>query len=306
MSAESLYARHWLEAHLNYSAAWGLVQTLTALPRGLDRLDTYLETLHAGQRSEEQAWHEAFGDVSESELESRFRSFLSARETVTWRAKLAYQAVPPLTERVLTASESHTLLAELHDASAEGKAKARKELEQAIAADPRNPEPYFLRASLEFSSTVPEKVRPDLERARSLAPQEGRYAAALAELDFHVADGDGELKALGASMTRLLPLARRAFEYDVIARYSLATGRRAAAQKYATKALQADSSCFFCFATAAEVAFSEGKQKLAIQLQKTAINLLPHGVSSKHYSERLAAMEAPPAVPVERHEPAAQ
>jgi hypothetical protein len=284
-----------LSSSVNYATSWALVHTLLRLPDGRARFDSYLDALHRGDASEPDAWAGSYGAVDEGRLGSLLEEFMAGHATEVVSVPIS---LPPIDveDRAVSPSDVHLLWSRIRNPTAPGnEQRIRADVERALAADGSNPEAHYRRALLEHAQGNDQEALRHAARALELAPERGRYLLGLSWLETRISRGKppapGQRTRDRARLARLARVARTASELNYLSARALGAGERAPAWSYAKRALAADASCFYCFATAAEIAASEHDHVRAGKMMRAAVNLTPHGLEIDRLARRLAELE---------------
>jgi tetratricopeptide (TPR) repeat protein len=253
-----------------YAGAWALVHTLLlGDPRHRAAFGSYMTELHDGQLSEREAFSRHLGDRLLAELNVAYQAFPTHGNLPAETVKLR-RWTPEMSLRTMTPAEAYALWGEIRPDNPLQHTLALQDADHAIERDPNASAGYVLRGALHFSAKDQIGARRDLRRAVELEPERREAVHALAALLLEL---DGTTEEVAKLIDRLRSLARRADDYELLARWELAEARPERAMERALQATQADPSCFTCFETAAIAAARQLDFENAGRLQRTAVNL---------------------------------
>ncbi|WP_394826357.1 hypothetical protein [Pendulispora albinea] len=162
----------------NYAAAWALVHMLHHGPAPYRaRYGAFLSGIRQGLSMPE-AWARAFRDVPAAELDRALLEYVSA-PSAPYEERI-YRVLPPkgAVERQRSMSNAEVLLlwARLRDWSAPlGSEDARKDIDAAVASDPRSPEPLFWRALYRARASQFGSAERDFSAVLMREPNDPRY-----------------------------------------------------------------------------------------------------------------------------------
>lgn len=161
-----------------YLGAWAFVHLL------LDGENPYAKRFQvflreARESSVEEAWGRAFSGVSTAVIDRDFRRYLANGELMVFALPYKPPAAPAVTVHPLTDGEVHLLWAQLYTARLgerkEAAANVRRELKDAIAADPELVEAHHWQGLLAMHEQQWDVSSAALERAARRDPENPRY-----------------------------------------------------------------------------------------------------------------------------------
>ena len=178
MDAAAFYGRYEApdsdaaEKHriLHYASAWAAVHALSSVPDESGNFERYLALLRAG-KGEPEAFADAFGSLSEEELEASLRGFVRGHETdvATYPLERAVETPVARVDK-LSAARVQLLLSQVRlDPKATATTRLA-EIERAIEVDRFEPEGYRARALFHLRQRDLEAAARDAAAARKLAP----------------------------------------------------------------------------------------------------------------------------------------
>jgi tetratricopeptide (TPR) repeat protein len=259
-----------LEAN-EYAGSWALVHTLLlGDPRHRAAFGSYMTELHEGQLSEQAAFAKHIDARLLGEVQAAYQGFPRRGNLLTETVKLRRDATRQMSLRSMTRAEAYALWGEIRSDNPLQRALAFQDAEQAIKSDAQASAGYVLRGTLHFGDRAFSDAERDLRQAFRLEPERRETVHALAALLLEL---DGATKEIEDLMRRLRGLARRADDYELLARWELAALRPERAKQQALKAAATNPSCFMCYETAATAAARSLDFAEAARLERTAISV---------------------------------
>ena len=266
-----------------YGAAWKLVHLFM---NGHDagytaRFDSFLRALEGGARARD-AFLETFGDTLQP-LEQDFRRYLLQGRLAQRSAALPAASSSGETEaRPMSDAEVHSLWARLMDwREPEGLARARRELDEAVANDPRSAEVRFRRAvlALLIDKRLDDADR-DLERALTLRPAEPAYlhARVISYTLRAIAEGADEAKVPGELVERLAQTAKTGDQLMTAGWYTAPEGQSEEGLRRIERAVARDPLCWSCEQRRAMMLLNLGRTQEALVAVERAITLWPESI----------------------------
>jgi hypothetical protein len=263
-----------------YLGAWALVHTLL-LGEHTHRqaFEGYLSELHTGAVSESLAFARHLDAGGLDGIEQSYRERLVARDMPTVAFPKSIQPSTGVAIRALPVAEAFAVWGRLRPRTPEGRLEALRDADKAIAADPKSPEGYLLRAAVRFQDEkLPEAIA-DARRALALGPDEARLLRTLGALLLEKGGAHAELDGIAK---RLLALAESPDDFAFLARYELSKKNPARGLTLAMEGVRRDRTHVTCLEIAAYAAFSMGDAEKAVHFQEKAV----HFVSERDYEVR--------------------
>ena len=267
-----------------YGAAWKLVHLFMNGPDAgyTARFDSFLRALEGGARARD-AFLETFGDTL-PRLEQDFRRYLLQGRLAQRSA--AVPAAPSRAEaeaRPMSDADVHSLWARLIDwGEPESLARARRELDEAVASDPRSADARFRRALLTLlvDKRFDDADR-ELERALALRPAEPAYLYARIvsyELRAIVAGAD-DLMVPGELIEQLARTAKTGTQLMTAGWYTAPVGKSEEGLRRVERAVAMDPLCWSCERAHAKMLLNLGRPQEALAAVERAITLWPESLS---------------------------
>lgn len=273
----------------HYASAWALVQTLRS-PSYRRAFDEYLARLYTAEEDPESAWATAFAPAGLPRLNADYQRFIREHVSYVERYPLPRERAPRFAERELPADEVHLIWANVRDTdTAEGARAARRDIERALELQPDNPAAHRALGDWELRHGSLELARRAYDRAVAQAGLTAENAQALLRLALHRPIKDATAVARLADALRTQ--AKTASQYGLIAEYYEALGKTNQALFFANKSIRRDTSCWWCYDTAARIHAARQRWALAAAAENVAVNLLPHGVVDLDLTRRLRSYQ---------------
>lgn len=260
------------EAVHSYPGSWAFVHTLLlGEPEYGAAFAAYLGDLRVGVHDESQAFARHFEPSLLARIDKDYRKRMATENLPTQVYPLVGSAVTEASTRPLSSAEAFTLWGGLRMDTADGRVQAIRDAENAIAAEPRSPEGYVLRATIRLRvGGVPDALK-DIKKALSFRPDDQRLLRALGTILLVKGDAPAELDAVSA---RVRARATSADDFNFLARYELSKKRPSESLALARRAVREDSGCGRCLETAAFAAFKTGDVEQAVRFQSLAVSVV--------------------------------
>jgi tetratricopeptide (TPR) repeat protein len=264
LRGSDFYRGDEFDVHANYVAAEALTYVLYFQRR--DAFQSYLNQLKSGAEASG-AWTEAFGPQS-PELENDYYGFFNERGTLATLP--APSVTAPVDVEELSPSDVHTSWASLFQ-NEQASEQAYEHAALAVRLDPLSADALIMRARVEMSSKRLAEARADLERAMALEPP--RPNALSAALRFSLWTGE----KLSVSRRELAERLRRfpltAPQLALIAEHLRRQGDFGRGLLLISRAIAADSSCYYCYGIGADLLADKGELGAAAATLKVALSL---------------------------------
>lgn len=270
----------WTRETASYASAWKLVHYFLNGPDAgdRDRFQSFLQAVQRGGRARE-AFLETFG-ADLPRLEASFRRYLL--EARLQRRVVEHPPAPvatPLQVRTMSDAEVHLLWAYLVPTKKGGRELARRQLDEALASDPRSSEVRYARAIFFTGQQRFDEADRELSTALAARPDDPRYL--YARLSWHVdraAAASPAQKGLSLPedvLTRLERTATSAWQLNVAASYARVQGRVDDALGLSARSIAADPLCWTCQVGRARVLFAADRLDEATAAVERALAVLP-------------------------------
>ena len=131
-----------------------------------------MQRLHAGE-PDEAAWKETVGRLSQEKLEADYHASLVAKEVLLLRTKYSTTPVAPESVRAMSDADVHVLWARLRPwQTPEGRAAAKRELDEARKANALDPDLALVDAQLAYRDEQNGEAKAALEQAIARHPND--------------------------------------------------------------------------------------------------------------------------------------
>jgi tetratricopeptide (TPR) repeat protein len=257
---------------LAYSGSWALVHTLLlGEPAHRKTFEAYLSELRAGAVSERQAFARHFDAGALPEVERAYRARLGVRDVPMFTFPKSAESSTEVAIRPLGEAEAFALWGRLRPRTTDGLIEARRDADKAIAAEPKSPEGYLLRAAVNFKDEKLDEAIADARRALALSPDDPRLLRTLGALLLEKKEKTEELERVAK---KLLGLARSADDFAFLARIELSKKNPTRGLELALEGMKRDPTHVTCLEIAARAAFRMGDAEQAVRLQEKALHFV--------------------------------
>jgi tetratricopeptide (TPR) repeat protein len=293
-SEEATAARD--KQHASYASAWATVHLLQNHPEHYgDRLHQWLAKMAAGTLADE-AYRQAFGDMSMDLLEKDRADLLEKLITGDYMVlRTDYDNTRParVTDHAVSPAEQDVLLARL-DLMGRGAptGAARALVDAALEKDPSLVEARLLSARLFLGDGNLAEAERELSAAAAAAPNSENVA--YAQFRFYsstrkgLANTAARRAKVDAIVEKWVGIARSPTVLNDFAWYMALHGRAEAAVPIAKRSIELDPSCAACFDTLAVALFRSGEMKAAVSAQEMSVALLREDQSDERLVRRLS------------------
>jgi tetratricopeptide (TPR) repeat protein len=274
-----------------YGGAWALVHLLMTGPDAYRaRFASYIDKLGHAQ-SAVGAFRDTVGEVDEARFEQDYRDHMILPIVpILVKRYTPRPPEPPEQERVMADAEVHLLYARLASWRAGSSARARTQLDAALASDPASPEVHHLRGLFFLVERQLDDADRELAAALGARGDDPRYLLAnLMLARARAPQKPGEVRAL---TDRLARVAHTATELDAVARAEASLREADAGLPFAERAIKAGPACWRCVDTYALLLLEKNRLDDAIAAESRAVDLLPEEETEPTLVKRLRSMIA--------------
>lgn len=239
------------------------------------------------------AWKQAFGDVSIEALDHRLREYVGQRTFHGWKTAFTAPTAKIISERTLEDFEVRLLWVQIGDWNRpDGKEWVGALLARARASRPNHPEVLYWSGRYAERWGEHAEAKRLFEAATTAEPEVTRYWVALSGLELEDLDHWGT-PTPGPALEQLSRRAQSADELNQVAWYLSMIRRPTEAIPYAIHALEKAPGCYYCRDTMAQIFFQKGAMARAVEEQRLALNLTPENASAmrRKLAMRLANYE---------------